>query len=78
MTKTEVLFLFRIILVAMNTEPLDNRHFHIGQLVLFGLSDTREVSSPLWSIQFRPVPLTEGRYLLFPSLHSWLEKRTLI
>ena len=27
----------RVILVAMNTEPLDNRHFHIGQYLGGGL-----------------------------------------
>jgi len=50
----------RVVLVAMNTEPLDNRHFHIGQIVMFSLSSEGEVSNPLWSIDFRPVPLNDG------------------
>jgi len=50
----------RVVLVAMNTEPLDNRHFHIGQIVMFSLGSDGSLSPPQWSIDFRPVPLSEG------------------
>eukprot|EP00090_Calanus_glacialis_P019394 TRINITY_DN29800_c0_g1_i1.p1 TRINITY_DN29800_c0_g1~~TRINITY_DN29800_c0_g1_i1.p1 ORF type:complete len:700 (-),score=207.27 TRINITY_DN29800_c0_g1_i1:116-2101(-) len=55
----------RVVLVAMNTEPLDNRHFHIGQIVMFSLDSGGQISPPQWSIEFRPVPLSEGQGRFF-------------
>jgi len=55
----------RVVLVAMNTEPPDNKHFHIGKIVMFSMDSKGNNSSALWNIEFRPVPLSEegpGRF----------------
>jgi hypothetical protein len=50
-------------MVALNTEPLDSSHFHIGELQMFALSQAGEVGlASLWSFTFMPVPLSEGRF----------------
>ena len=53
----------RVVMVAMNTEPLENKHFHIGQLKFFGLSDEGVLGpQPLTTVKFNPVALKEGRF----------------
>merc|ERR1719369_902496 len=56
----------RVVLVAMNTEPIDNRHIHIGEIQLFALRQEEGVmySRRLWNMMFRPVQLSggEGRF----------------
>ena len=52
-------------MVALNTEPADSSHFHIGELQMFALTEGGEVphnNFPLWSFIFLPVPLAEGRF----------------
>jgi hypothetical protein len=51
-------------MVALNTEPADSSHFHIGELQMFALSELGELLTniPLWSFTFLPVPLSEGRF----------------
>ena len=50
-------------MVALNTEPLGNPHYHIGELQLYSLSELGEVSpAPLCSLRFNPVPIKEGRF----------------
>ena len=53
----------RVIMVALNTEPLDSCHLHIGELQMFSLGVGAGVpSAPLWTYTFHPVPLAEGRF----------------
>ena len=53
----------RVVMVAMNTEPLEHKHFHIGQLKFFGLSDQGILGHvPIATVKFNPVPLKEGRF----------------
>lgn len=47
----------RVVMVAINTEPIDNRHYHIGLVTLYGLTNTRTVTAPLWTMEFGPVPI---------------------
>ena len=47
----------RVVMVAVNTEPLDNRHFHIGLVILHSLSADSKVSPALWRVEFSPVPI---------------------
>jgi hypothetical protein len=50
-------------MVALNTEPLDSCHLHIGELQMFSLGVGAGVPpAPLWTYTFHPVPLAEGRF----------------
>jgi hypothetical protein len=50
-------------MVALNTEPLDSCHLHIGELQMFSLGVGVGVPpAPLWTYTFHPVPLAEGRF----------------
>jgi len=50
----------RVVLVAMNTEPLYNRQVHIGRVAMYALGPKGEVGPPLWRTEFKPVPLVDG------------------
>ena len=50
-------------MVAMNTEPIENKHFPIGHLKFFGLSDKGILGpQPLTTVKFNPYALKEGRF----------------
>lgn len=52
----------RVVLVAINSEPMENRVIHIGEIQLFSLRQEGGVmySRRLWGMEFRPVPIGDG------------------
>eukprot|EP00088_Acartia_fossae_P024567 TRINITY_DN2549_c0_g1_i3.p1 TRINITY_DN2549_c0_g1~~TRINITY_DN2549_c0_g1_i3.p1 ORF type:complete len:713 (-),score=154.45 TRINITY_DN2549_c0_g1_i3:230-2368(-) len=52
-----------VVMVAMNTEPIENNQFHIGEIQFYSLTrQGRPSASPLTRLQFHPVPHSEGRF----------------
>jgi len=53
----------RIVMVAINTDPLENTHFHIGEIQFYSLSEAGELGNrPLISVSFNPVPIRDGGF----------------
>jgi len=51
----------RVVLVAINSEPMDKRNIHIGEIQLFDLKQegVEMCSQRIWDMQFRPVPIAD-------------------
>jgi len=51
-----------VVMVAMNTEPIENNQFHIGEIQFFSLNKQGYASAiPLTRVQFHPVPHQGGK-----------------